>query len=805
MKAIRLRTEYLENPIGIDYIRPRLSWNCEGGLEQKAYRIVAKAEDDQVIWDSGKVESSQMIHIPWDGPNLTSRTKVTWSVGLWDEQNQEEWSEEATFELGLLEAEDWKASWITGDYKVKSKERYPVDYFRKRIEIAKPVAKARLYATACGLYESSLNGEKNGNFCLAPGITDYRKRIQYQTIDVTKQLVQGINEWQVLLADGWYRGSVGAHGLTNAYGKETKFLGQLEVTYTDGSTEMFCTDGSWDWSNDGPIRFADNKDGEYVDATYVPSFCGKAKVTHHDVIPSASNNVLLQENETFVPKLITTPSGKKVLDFGQNFAGYVSFSFWAKEGEHVRLRFGEMFDKNGEFTQKNIQCVTRKKTSPLQQVDYICKEGLNTYKTRFAIFGFQYVEVESSVEFKPEDFVGYAVYSAFERTGYFESSNALLNQLVDATLWSTKSNSADLPTDCPTRERHGWTGDAQIFFKTASYLVNYAPFAKKYLRDVFDWQKKNGRLPHIAPEGGADFYMWVMNGSVGWSDVGIILPFQFAQMYQDPAILENYYQDMKRYAHFMQRRCGKWGGPYAKPLHLKGKARKYRVNRGQSYGEWAEPEDICMFKWYDFASPHPEVSMAYTVYMMDLMICIAKELGHEEDIPNFAKYRDGVRDAYQQLVKTPRYKLDTDRQAQLVRPLALELLNEEQTTYAKKRLLAAMENYGWRLGTGFLSTPLILNVLADIDVEAAYRLLENEEIPGWLSMPKAGATTIWESWEGPNAKGEGCGSLNHYSKGAVCEWLFGSMCGIQVAEENNFIISPIPGGSFTYAKAEYDS
>ena len=809
MKAIRLRVEYLKNPIGIDITRPRLSWNCEGGVKQYAYKIVAWDEQETVIWDSGKVISSQMVHIPWGGAELQSRQIICWKVCLWEKtaagELKEEWSEEAYFELGLLCASDWKARWICGNYKVDKKKRYPVDCFRKKFFVTKQVKKARLYATACGHYEAVFNGMKAGEFCLAPGITDYKKRIQYQTIDVTDLLNAGENEWTVMLADGWYRGSVGAHGLLNQYGTETKFLGQLEIEYADGSREYVITDDSWDWSNDGPIRFADNKDGEVVEAYRVPGYEGKAKSTKNRVIPTASNNFALKENEQFSPVLTTLPSGKKILNFGQNFAGYVSFRLNAKQGDRIKLRFGELLDTSGELTQRNIQISNKKKTTTLQQVEYFCKDGQNQYKTRFAIFGFQYVEVDTELEVKAEDFTGIAVYSAFEQTGAFHSSNELLNKLVEATIWSTKSNSADLPTDCPTRERHGWTGDAQIFFKTASYLVDYAAFAKKYLRDVYDWQKANGRLPHIVPEGGADFYMWVMNGSVGWSDVGIILPYQFHQMYGDQDILNEYYEGMKAYAGFMQRRCGKWGGPYAKPIPLKGKAKKYLVNRGQSYGEWAEPQDVCLFHWYDFAAPHPEVSTAYTSYMMQLMEEIAVMLGHTEDLDNYREYKEGCKQAYQELVTTKPYSLDTDRQARLVRPLALGLLNKEQTEYAKKRLLQAMENYSWRLGTGFLSTPFILNVLADMDIEAAYRLLENEQIPGWLSMPKAGATTIWESWEGPNAVGDGVGSLNHYSKGAVCQWLFETMCGIHIAGENEFILAPKPGGRFTHAKAEYNS
>lgn len=528
-------------------------------------------------------------------------------------------------------------------------------------------------------------------------------------------------------------------------------------------------------------------------------------MTSHNVRPSASDNVPLTEHERLGARLITTPSGKTVLDFGQNIAGYAEFALNARSGQEIRLRFGEMLDENGEFTQKNIQCSGKKVTTPLQQVIFTCADCMNRYKTSFAIFGFQYVLVETDVPFCAEDFTAVAVYSDMERTGFFESSNPLLDKFVENTVWSAKNNHADLPTDCPTRERHGWSGDAQIFCHTASYLFDYEPMAEKFLNDMYDWQRKNGKLPQIAPEGGTDFYMKVMNGSVGWADAGIIIPYTLWKHYGDIGVLNRRYEGMKRYAGFMMRRCGKWGGPYAKPVRIPKKYKRYLVNRGQSYGEWAEPEDFYVMRWYDFAEPHPEVSTAYTAYMMELMARIAEATGHKEDLPEYIKYRDGCRETYQAMMRTEKFSLDTDRQAQLVRPLAMGLLDKEQTVYAEKRLIKALDNYGWRLGTGFLSTPLILDVLTRIDTEAAYRLLENEEIPGWLSMPKNGVTTIWESWEGDKAKGSGVASLDHYSKGAVCRWLFDTMCGIRPDGENRFKITPHPGGHFTMAKAAYVS
>ena len=799
MQVIRLKTEHLNNPIGVDFTAPCLFWNCEGGKKQTAYQIIAENDAGTILWNSGKMKSSSM-RAKWGGKRVPPKTKVLWKVRLWDESDAVgDWAE-SIFETGI---DLWKAKWITGNYRANKKDRYPVDCFRKTFTVS-GIQKSRLYITACGLYEAKLNGQRIGDFILAPGITDYRKRVQYQTYDVTGLLQSGENSLTVQLADGWYRGSTGAWGLKNQYGTETKLLAQLEITHIDGSVQTIITDESWNWSNDGPIRFADNKDGEVVNANNVPSYQGKAKITSHPVTPTASNNVSVTEHEHLKPILITTPSGKTVLDFGQNIAGYVEFTVKVHAGQRIKLRFGELLDADGEFTQKNIQCSNKKITTPLQQVIYTCKEGKNHYKTTFAIFGFQYVLVETDAAFQAEDFTAIAVYSDMERTGWFESSNALLDKFVENTVWSAKNNHADLPTDCPTRERHGWSGDAQIFCSTASYLFDYLPFAEKYLNDLYDWQRKSGCLPQIAPEGGTDFYMRAMNGSVGWADAGVLMPYALWKRYGDTEVLKKYLSGMRRYAKFMQNRCGKWY-PTAKHTSLHGEDRKYLSNYGQAYGEWAEPESVHHMTWKDCAVPHPEVATAYSAHVMDCMAEIEAALGNKTDASAYREFATGCRRSYQALRRTPAYSLDTDRQAQLVRPLAFDLLDEKQTVYAQKRLISALEHFSWRIGTGFLSTPLILDVLAHIDLEAAYRLLENEEMPGWLFMPKSGATTIWEAWEGNATENGGIASLNHYSKGAVVAWLFDTMCGIRVDGENHFMIAPHPGGHFNRAKAVYDS
>ena len=364
MIAVRLKTEHLVAPIGIDIIRPRLSWNCEGGVKQTAYEIHAADDLGHILWDSGKVASSSM-HCAWGGEAVPMKTRVIWKIRLWDEQDTCGSWKESTFETGI---DAWKASWITGNYPVAPWKRYPVDLFRKSFE-AKDIRKARLYITACGLYEAQINGKKCGSFVLAPGLTDYRKRIQHQTVDVTDLVKDGTNQLTVSLADGWYRGSCGAWGLKNQYGTRTKLLAQLELTHGDGTVTTVVSDRSWDWSNDGPIRLADNKDGEVVDACMAPTYSGKARRANHGVLPTASNNVPVTEHEHLTAQKIVTPSGKTVLDFGQNIAGYIAFRLEAKAGQKLLLRFGEMLDKDGEFTQSNIQLTMGKKTTPLQRIE----------------------------------------------------------------------------------------------------------------------------------------------------------------------------------------------------------------------------------------------------------------------------------------------------------------------------------------------------------------------------------------------------------------------------------------------------
>ena len=802
MKAIRLQTEYMTQPLGLGIARPRLSWNCEGGVKQTAYRITAN-RDGETVWDSGKVASASMTHIAWEGEPLYSRDRVDWTLTLWDENGEPGEPASSGFELGLLEPSDWRAKWISGAYKPNKKKRYPVDCFRRRFKLEKQPVLVRLYATARGVYDVTINGTRIEGFILAPGMTDYRKRIQYQTYDVTS-LLQSDNTVEIRLADGWFRGSVAAYGVTNVFGTQTSVMAQLEVTNADGTRQIICTDEGWDWSNDGPIRLADLKDGEVYDASLQPSYSGKAMAVPapKNVQIAASDNVPVGEHERFTPKLLSN----QVLDFGQNIAGYLAFTVQGRKGQTFRIICGEVLNEDGNVDLSGIQesrpakgwtqinLINKLMTgqvkgavdpTPHQEIVFTCSGGRDTYKSSFTVFGFRYAQIIGDIEIKPEDYTAIAVYSDMEQTGEFKCSNELVNRLVENTRWSMKGNFLDVPTDCPTRERLGWTGDAQIFFDTGAYLMNTASFFRKWLRDMADGGYPNGLISAVIPFSGVEMMYKATGSSVGWADAVYLVPWRYYLRYGDTQVLENAWPMIEKYADYLLHHLGLRD-------QKAGKANPdnaFTYEKGVHLGEWLEPEEF-RDEVYGAKAKHPEECTAYLYYSMTIIGQIAGLLG--KSAKAYEDCSAGAKKAYLRFAE-----LDTDRQAKLVRPLALGLLEGETRKAAQERLKKAVENYRYRVGTGFLSTPFLLPVLTEAGMsETAYRMLENTEKPGWLGEILDGATTIWENWEGDL-------SQNHYSPGAVCQWLFDTCVGIRSAGENHFCIAPVPGGTLTHAKARW--
>ncbi|MBP3876511.1 MAG: family 78 glycoside hydrolase catalytic domain [Lachnospiraceae bacterium] len=818
MKAIRLKVSDLIHPLGIDDRNPRFSWNCEGGITQTAYRFLAESEDGQILFDTGRVESSSMYCI-YDGKALKSRMRVRFMVCLWDETGESVWSEPSFFEMGLLEPSDWQASWIHGR-DTDSREHLPADCYRKEVRISEKVKRARLYVTALGVYTASVNGVRVSSV-LAPGSTEYGKRLYYQTYDITDLLVPGETcRLDFSVADGWYKGKLGADQIDCLFGTQTKLLAQAEIEYVSGLCETIGTDSSFSWSNDGPVRFADLKDGEIVDARMTPSLSEQAVEDPHEKrIPTASNAPVVREHEIFAAKLLISPSGQKILDFGQNMAGYVKFRTAAPAGTQIRIRMFEALD-HGEYSNTSLSFPDGNVEPVRQEILYTASGREDEYAPSFFYSGFRYALIEGLEAVDPEQFTAAAVYSDLSFGGSFTCSNPLVNQFVQNTIWSMKSNFVDVPTDCPQREKSGWTGDAQVFCRTAEYFADTKAFFRKWLRDVRDCQRDNGMVlnvnPHVLPE---DSPMDAVNGSCGWADAAVILPYTLWKMTGDERFIRENYELMHGFKQYTTELCKNKSlfhltedNPFyvMKPLYdafalPESEWNRYIPEFGIHWGEWSvpqseEPEEM------DPASalmrPKQEVTCAYTHYSMQMLSEMLTAIGKEEEAAECREYADGSSRAYHEhWIKEG--TVQTDHMAELVRPIALGLASEAEKKNISALLNKMVIRRDYKVGTGFLSTPFLLQTLADNGyTESAYRMLEQEESPGWLAMAANGATTIWEGYDCYDEEGHPLPrSFNHYSLGAACSFLFDTVCGIRIKGENAFIIRPHPGGTLQHAEA----
>lgn len=795
MRAINLKSDHLLYPFGIDEEKPLLSWNCDGGVTQTAYEITAQCNGAE-IWNTGKVASSQMS-VEFGG-NTASRQRILWKIRLWDEEDRSgQWSE-GFFEMGLAR-EDWKARWINPELTCDPEQHKPASYLRKHFRVD-TLGNARMYITCHGLYEAWLNGKRVGDFVLAPGSYNYDKRLAYQTYDVTELLTLGDNELQVILGDGWYRSVSGVDGDRNLYGTDVALLMQLEV---DG--KIVCvSDESWEATQSGPIRENDMQQGEVVDARldatdgYHPV---KAEEFGYDTLV-CSNCVPIREKERFPGKLLTTPNGETVIDFGQNMAGYVAFRLNAHAGDTIVLTHGETLDENGNFTQENFQDRKRHKEGGTnQRVTYICREGENVYKPKFTIWGFRYARVEADIDLSEAEFTAIAVYSDMAEIGSFSCGNPLVHRLFQNSLWSMKSNFCDVPTDCPTRERAAWTGDMGVFIETGLYLMDCLPVVRKWLAECRMAQKPDGKIANIAPRNNnPTFFSELLAGSVGWGDACILVPYALYRASGDVHILEENYEMMCAWYAFLEERAKK--NPLNPVKRLKRNPyRRFTIETGIDYGEWCEPD---VESTSTMRTPQGKVATAYFAHSGRLLSEIAGILGKEADAKRYAALAENGKKAYRFLAVEDGM-IHSDRQADYVRAISFDLLNGKEVQRAADDLASLVAKCGDHLNTGFLSTPQLCPVLAEHGhMDTAYRLLLQETMPGWLYEVKKGATTIWENWDGIDEQGHVKASLNHYSYGAVCGWLFGGVCGIRM-EGKTLVIAPRPSRVLENAQAQWDS
>ena len=796
-----LLTENLTNPAGIGVSQPRFTWQLvseKRNVEQTAYEVKVM-NGMTVVWNSGKVMSDQSVHVIYDGSSLESGTRYKWQVRVWDNNGKpSRWSTPATFQMGLLSPADWKAEWIEPGYAEDTVMR-PSPLMRRQFNLAKKVSQATAYITAHGLYEAWLNGTRVGDACLTPGWTSYNKRLQYQVYDITSQLKTGDNALGVILGSGWYRGNLGFSGQINVYGKDIALLCQVDITYADGTTESIVSDGTWK-SSTGGIRYSEIYHGEIYDARmekegwtrpgYNDSEWSGVKVALHskDVL-IATQNEPVKRHETLAPlKILTTPKGEQVIDFGQNLVGRIRMSVSGKSGEKIVLSHAEVLDKAGNFYIENLR-------SAKAQDTYILKgEGEEIYEPLFTWHGFRYLKVEGYPgELKPENFTAVVLYSDMQPTGTFVTSDSLVNQLQHNIQWGQKGNFLDVPTDCPQRdERLGWSGDAQVFSRTASFNMNVNNFFAKWLKDL-EADQVDGMVPHVIPNVlGAGSV-----NSAGWADVATIVPWNMYLTYGDRQLLQQQYGSMKAYVESIRKTTVNdlW-------------------NTGFHYGDWLfyRPDDDVLGR--AAVTDIYLITQCFYAHSVQLLINAANVLGKSEEASEYSILLDRIKKAFINEYITANGRLVSGTQTAYVLALNFDMLPEDLRQQAAKRLADNVDFYSNHLTTGFLGTPYLCHVLSRFGyTDLAYKLLLQKTYPSWLYPVTMGATTIWERWDGlkPDSTFQtpGMNSFNHYAYGAIGDWMYRVMAGLDTYEDGvgykHSMIKPHIGGGFTSVAASLET
>jgi alpha-L-rhamnosidase len=794
--------EYQSNPLGLDVTAPRFSWQLSSpktNVMQTAYEIRVALDQASLtknpVWQSGRVESDQSLYVPYRGPALKSRQRYYWQVRTWDNQkNASSWSEVRYWETGLLTASDWTAQWIRSGF-AEDTVNGPVPMLRKSFDLKKDIQSARAYITAKGLYEAHLNGKRIGNGYLTPGWTSYKNRIQYQVYDVTPIITRGNNTIGALLGNGWFRGPLAWEKNNGIYGDKTALLFQLEVTYTDGSKEIVVSDGSWKTSL-GPVRSSEIYHGEVYDAQrekqgWMQNGFNDSGWKTVEVAQDPKDNLiatygpLITKHETFKPvKILKTPKGELVADFGQNLVGLLQIKVKGKAGDKITIHHAEVLDKDGNFYLDNMRAAR-------QEIVYTCKGGSDeTYEPHLTFMGFRYVRIQGFPgELKPENLVATALYSDMAPTGTFSCSHPLINQLQHNIEWGQKGNFLDVPTDCPQRdERLGWTGDAQVFSRTAAYNMNVASFFTKWLKDIAADQREDGAVPFVIPNVlGKDAV-----ASAGWADAATIIPWNMYRAYGDIRFLENQYESMKKWTGYMEKN-----------------SKDHLWNTGFHFGDWLFYRPFDDNDGRSAVTDKYLIAQAFFIHSTQLMINTAKALGKDEDEKRYSILLNDLKNAFIKEYLTPNGRLVSSTQTAYVLALNFDILPDDLRAQAAAKLTENVKSYGNHLTTGFLGTPYLCHVLTRFGyTDVAYALLLQETYPSWLYPVKMGATTIWERWDGIKPDGTfqtpGMNSFNHYAYGAIGDWMYRTITGLQEAAPGykKILIAPQPGGTLTHATAE---
>lgn len=821
----RLLCEYFSNPIGLDEERPRLSWQVSSerrGARQTAYQILVSQSPaggeaqtsnvlptTKVLWNTGKVASDHSLHIAYNGSPLQPGQRCYWRVRVWDENDAVSlWSETAFWEMGLLDESNWRAEWITPGWDEDPGRPQPVPLLRGRFRAEGDIVAARIYATSLGLYELRLNGQRVGDAVLTPGWTSYHHRLQYQTYDVTGLIGEGENVLAAMLGDGWYRGYLGHRGHRHVYGDRLALLVQLQLTYGDGRSQTFTSDKTWR-ATPGPIQMSDLYMGESYDARlekagwdspgYDESDWDEVgQLNHPKASIVAQAGPFIRRFEEIRPiAILKSPNGETILDFGQNMVGWVKMRVCGPAGTTISLRHAEVLDQQGNLYTENLRtaeqftCYTLKGLSEVDEV----------FEPHFSFQGFRYVAVEGFPGQPTADhFLGIVLHSDMAATGTFECSNPLINQLQRNIVWGQKGNFVDVPTDCPQRdERLGWTGDTQVFIRTACFNMDVAAFFSKWLGDLRVDQLPDGRVSFVVPD-----VLSVINskglssaGAAAWSDAALICPWTIYLCYGDTRLLAEQYESMVGWVEFMQRRAGD----------------DYIWRYDYQFGDWLD------YRGQDARRPTPVtnnelVATAFFAYSSQLLANVACVLGKTGDAARYAELAERVKVAFSNEFVTPHGRVGPNSQTAYVLALQFDLLPEAMRPLAVKRLVEEIRWGQYHVTTGFVGTPYLCHVLSRYGcTDVAYKLLNQEGYPSWLYPVKQGATTIWERWDGVKPDGTfqdaSMNSFNHYAYGAIGDWLYQVVAGIELDSAapgyKRILIQPQPGGGLTYARASLDS
>lgn len=789
-----LKVNHMCEPSGVVDAQPVLSWIVESpdrNVMQQAYEVRV-FRDGRSVWRTGRVESQNSVTVAYDGEPLASGTRYEWQVRVWDNRGRvSKWSERSSWLTGMMTPDEWQAEWI-----LPAEQTDASPMLRKEFTLSKPVASAVAYITSHGMYEAAINGAKVGNAHYAPGWTSYDKRLQYQTYDVTDMLQKGANAFGLTLGRGWYLSllgwSSGEHQIY-AYNKMAA-IAQIVITYRDGTREVIATDDTWK-SSTGEIVHSTIYDGETIDARLIQHGWNKAGfddsawrgVTVADypmdnIVSSDSEPVVTHEYRTPV-EVITTPKGEKVLDFGQNMVGREIFTFKGRPGQEIVISHAEVLDENGNFYTINLR-------SAKAQSRYICSGGEDRFEASFTFYGFRYLKVEGlDGEIDPDDFKVAVIFSDLAETGSFSSSNDLVNQLQSNIQWGLRGNFVDIPTDCPQRdERLGWAGDAQVFFRTATFNRDVQSFFRKWLKDVSADQLPDGQVTDIIPM----ITGLVGAGHTGWADVATIVPWQHYMAYGDKRILENQFPSMKAWVDFIVSQCSE----------------PYLWNTGWHYGDWLFYSVDNDTSGVSAVTYKPLIQQCFFANSADVTAKAAAVLGLEKEAAYYADVAAKAREAFCNAYLTPAGYLVSATQTAYVLALNFDMLPESMRPVVAARLADKVREYG-HITTGFLGTPYICHVLSEWGyTDLAYMLLLRQQYPGWLYPVTMGATTIWERWNSmmpdrtiPN---NGMNSFNHYSYGAIGDWLYRDAVGLHETSAGfkTMAVKPHTGGGFTQMRAE---